>query len=139
MPDGSRKRDKWLRVLMPMAYFCMFAAGILLFISDAFAELGAIAYVMGGFLVVGGAASLWGSLSEKWVGEFVGLPLLASSFAVFGVLQAVPAFQAYPLIALANLLLLWSVADLLMGRWRQVKAVSTIALHVTEKERRWNR
>lgn len=134
LPDGSRQTDPWLRWLRPTAYALMGVSGLLLWVSPVWDQLGITGVVMSGFLFFGGAFCTYGSVRERWVGEYVGIPLLASSFAVFSFLMAIPQFRVAPFIAVANFALLWSVTLTLVGRWREVHAVYRIAIHPRSKK-----
>lgn len=134
LPDGTRKVDTWLRWFRTTSYFLMFSAGVLLFFApEVLADLGAVGWVMTGFLTLGGGLSLYGAITEKWVGEFLGIPLLASSFTVFGAISTIPTFMEAPYISGANFALLVAVALSLLARWREVKATYRLVLHVARK------
>lgn len=129
LPDGTRRVDKWLRVLRPIAYALMALAGGLLFLSPQLRELDStVIYVMSGFLAGGGIACLYGAIRQEWVGEFVGLPLLIAAFLVFALVQTGSTAQRAPFMALANLSLMLSITATLGGRWREVKAVYRVSV-----------
>lgn len=135
MPDGTRQPDRLLRVLRPSAYGLMGTAGVLLLFSPMmWQELGTIAIFMSAFLALGGVLACIGCVTERWVGEYIGIPLLTSSFTVFGVIQSASALHVAPLAALANLAILVGVSLGLWGRWREVRAVYRLAVHVAHKE-----
>ena len=130
-------RDGWLRALRAVAYLLMGTAGLLLMVSPIIrAEMGFVGWLMALFLLLGGALSAGGSATDRWVGEFTGLPLLASSFMVFAVISTIDSLEAAPLIAVANLSLLLAVGLGLLARWREVKAVQRMSTHLAKKGRR---
>lgn len=127
-------KDRWLKWMRTLAYLLMGSAGVFLLMSPVLTDVyTTLATIMSWFLVVGGASSFWGALTERWVGEYVGLPLLASSFAVFGVISFAPSFDVYPYVALANLALLLSVSAGLMARWREARGTYRLAVHMSER------
>ena len=131
LPDGTRRRDKWLKVWRVTAYALMALAGLLLLFSPLLAEeLGYIAVAMSGFLLVGGLSSMIGAITERWAGEFMGIPLLSSSFAVFGIISTIGAINEAPFVAGANFCLLIAVSATLFARWREVKAVYRMTVHL---------
>jgi hypothetical protein len=132
--DGSFRRDVKVKLLRVTAYFLMFVSGGLLLMSPVLMQgFGPIGVVMAGFLVVGGFMSTLGAASERWAGEFIGLPLLSSSFAVFGIISTAGTLTAAPLLAFANLCLLLAVTSSLLARWREVKAVYRLSDHLSRK------
>lgn len=127
-------KDHWLKVARIWAYLLMGAAGVLLLVSPIFREaFPDTASVMSIFLAVGGTLSMLGALSERWYGEYVGIPLLAAGFAVFAVLSLDSMGNA-TFIALANFSLLMALTASLLGRWREVRVVYRLAVHMAEKE-----
>lgn len=134
LPDGSRVPDHWLRVWRTTAYFLMTVAGVLLVFSPVmWRELGIIALIMSIFLMVGGFMAFLGAITERWAGEFMGIPLLSSSFFVFGLITSVSNLESAPFIAGANFALLVAVAATLLARWREVKAIYHVS-HLLARE-----
>lgn len=128
MPDGSQRQSKYLRWGRTVAYFLIALSGSLLLLSPIFTDFfGGVATVMSWFLVVGGITSMLGAATGRWVGEFVGLPLLGSSFIVFGLLSLAESFGVTPYIAVANMALLAGFAVVMSVRWRTVLAVFRLA------------
>lgn len=135
LANGTRVKDHWLKWMRTLAYALMCVSGVLLLLSPvlttAYTE---VAEVMSWFLLVGGLCCTIGAVTEKWWGEYVGLPLLASSFMVFGLISSSDAWGAAPYLAAANLALLFAVALGLLARWRDARAVYRLASRLAEKE-----
>lgn len=131
-------KDTWLKWFRVTAYFCMGTAGVLLLLSPLLDQVfdSTIGITMSIFLAAGGACAFFGALVEQWWGEYVGIPLLASAFSVFAVVSLQDGFEVAPYIALANFLLLFSLALALLARWRDVRAVFRLAIHLSQKEAR---
>ena len=128
LPNGKFRESRTLRWLRTIAYGLIGIAGVLLIVSPVFRQTtGLLPGLMAGFLAVGGTACCYGCVTHRWVGEFTGLPLLASSFVVFGILSFRDAIHVAPYIAFANLSLLTGFAIVMMARWRVVLAVYQIA------------
>lgn len=129
LPDGSTRQSRTIRIALTVAYGLMGTAGAFLLISPIFQE----AYswrieVMAWFLIVGGVLACIGAASQRWWGEFTGLPLLSAAFAVFGVITAAENYEFDAFLSLANGGLLWAVASLLVARWRVPFAWYRLAL-----------
>jgi len=128
LANGTYRQSKFLRWARSVAYALFTAAGTLLLLSSVFTPLlGATAALMSWFLVVGGAVSALGAILRRWVGEFVGLPLLISSFGVFAVITIQLSFQETPYIAVADAAILFGFALVLAVRWRAVLAIYRLA------------
>lgn len=131
-PDGRLLHDKWMRRFRVVAYACIGLAGILLLSSPAIrAELGFLGSVMSGFMGLGGVLCLLGQVFNRWMGEYAGIPLIASAFMVFGITTFAESHAAAPIVAYANLALLTGMAASMAARWRQVRAVYRLALHLS--------
>jgi len=125
--------DVWLRWTRTVAYFLIGAAGVLLILSPILTDVyTAVAEVMAWFLVVGGALSFIGSLSKRWWGEFMGIPLLGSSFAVFALISTKDSFEVAPYIAAANFSLLLGISLALTARWREVWLSYRLAMRLAQ-------
>jgi predicted MFS family arabinose efflux permease len=134
LPDGSRVNDPWLRWLRTGAYLCMGLSGMFLLISPILSDIySSTAEVMAWFLLVGGFVCAFGCATERWWGEYIGAPLLMSSFAVFAFITFIGSFPAYPYIATGNLLLLSAVVLGLAARWRHARTIYRLAVHLSEK------
>lgn len=128
MPDGSMRESRFLRVGRTIAYLLITLAGFLLLISELLPPFyGTVGVIMAWFLLIGGSLSAIGAGTKRWVGEFVGLPLLAPAFAVFGILVWRTSVDVAPLIAAANLSLLTAIGLIMVIRWRVVLAIQRFA------------
>jgi hypothetical protein len=77
--------------------------------------------IVSGFLILGGIPCAVGQLSGRWVGEYVGLPLVVAALLGFGGLQlGVGGWLSVPGVSL-----LWAFAGIVYARWRDVGAVFT--------------
>lgn len=131
LPDGSHRQSVFLRWVRSLAYVLMATAGVLLVLSNLMhVYYGPLGEAMSWFLIVGGILSAVGAATNRWAGEFSGLPLLAPAFAVFGVLVWRTSNISTPFIAAANLSLLMAIAFVMMSRWRVVFAVYKLAHHL---------
>jgi hypothetical protein len=130
-------RSTLQRIVRAVAYGLIGAAGALLLISPVFmADATPTAVLMSWFILVGGTSSALGTATDRWVGEFVGLPLLGPAFAVFGAITYRESHVAAPYLAAANLTLLLGLALLFMARWIYVLGVFHAADRLTRKNRR---
>lgn len=125
--------DMWMRWMRSAGYLLITLAGILLIrspvLTDAYTE---VAEIMAWFLTVGGALSFIGSISKRWWGEFTGIPLLASSFAVFAFISTKDTYEVAPYIAAANFFLLIAISLAFTARWREVWLSYRLALHMAK-------
>jgi len=123
----------WMRVARTVAYFLIGLAGLLLILSPILTDVYTwVAEVMAWFLLVGGLLSFIGSALKRWWGEFMGLPLLAASFAVFAVISTKDTFEVAPYIAAANLALLLSISLAFISRWRECWLSYRLALRIAQ-------
>lgn len=135
-PDSKVHTDPWLKWFRVLAYTSMGAAGGLLLLSPVLTTVYTrTAEVMSGFLLVGGVLAAIGAIREEWWGEFTGLPLLGSSFLVFGVLSWRGTLDTYPFIAWSNLLLLIGVSLAMTSRWRDARNIYRVANFAAKKEK----
>jgi hypothetical protein len=134
LSDGRRVKDRWLKWMRTVAYLLMATSGVLLLMSPFLTIIySRTADTMAGFLVVGGTLSFIGSAFERWWGEYMGIPLLASSFMVFALISSAAAWDTVPLIAASNFCMLMSVALGLLSRWRDARAIYRLAFHLSER------
>ena len=113
------RTDKTVRLARLVAYALMVLAACTLPIQIDLLSRQIIEWiwlVMTVWMGLGGLLSLIGTVSKRWTGEFVGLPLLFTAFLGFGVLQA--RVSGWTLAAAPSTALLWSLALLLYARWR---------------------
>jgi hypothetical protein len=80
----------------------------------------ALAYLWAALLILGGVCSAAGALTDRWLGEYVGLWPLITVFAVYG-LAAFASSRG--LAALAGGFVLTAVAALLLARWQDVALI----------------
>lgn len=127
-PDGSYYQSWFLRFSATISYLMFSLSGLLFILSDILASAyGPTAEFMAGFVGVGGLLCAMGSASLRWVGEFVGLPLLGTGLIVLAIQYWWVNEEMYPFISAANLLLLFAVAGIMLTRWRMVLAVYWVA------------
>ena len=128
LPDGSMGKSRSLQAIRVVAYLLISVGGVFLVISDLLVPTyGLLAEVMAWFLAVGGLFAALGAITERWVGEFTGLPLAAAAFVVLSFYIYNSGKDEVPWIAAANLCLLAAFAALLMARWRVVLAIFRVA------------
>jgi hypothetical protein len=80
---------------------------------------GSLVYLWAAFLAVGGSVSALGAVTDRWIGEYTGLPLLWAAWGVYSVVLATLLSPASLVAALA----LAAVGLLLYSRWRDVALV----------------
>ena len=125
--------DVWTRGLRTLAYLLISVAGVLLLWSPILTDVySSIAEIMAWFLAVGGFLSFLGSLLRRWWGEFTGLPLLASSFAVFALISTKDTYEFAPFIAWANFFLLLAISIAFTARWWEAWQTYRLALHLAQ-------
>lgn len=84
-------------------------------------------YVWDAFLLVGGLASGFGAVTDRWVGEYIGLPLLVAVFGVYGVSAFFTALASESPASIAGGMALSSIALLFIGRWRDLGMIRRTA------------
>jgi len=105
-----------------VGYAMMAAAGAVAFAIPVYSirvSTGWLVYLWATFLLVGGILCGYGAVTDRWIGEFAGLPLISSAWGVYFVVLAL----ARTLNALAASLAFGAVALILFARWRDVSAV----------------
>ena len=124
MYGGTRRPSSWLRWVTALAYVLWAVSGVVFLFSERVGDIyGWPGLVTSLFLFLGGALSAYGAIFLEWVGEFLGLPLLASSLTVLGALVARYRFiGGEPWLALGDLVLLVGVAAYISVRFRVVLA-----------------
>jgi hypothetical protein len=88
-------------------------------VSSIQATTGWLVYLWATFLLVGGLLAALGALTDRWIGELTGLPLISSAFAVYFVVLAL----ARTVSAAAAALAFGAVALFLLARWHDVSTV----------------
>ncbi|MFY1669486.1 hypothetical protein ACN27G_05960 [Plantactinospora sp. WMMB334] len=123
---------RWSRVT---GYTLMCAAGIAAVAwptPSVRAATGALVYLWAGFLGVGGLLAACGAVSDRWLGEYAGLPLIWAAFGVYAVVLGATARPAGVVAALV----LSAVGLLVYARWRDV---GVIRREATRQARRGTR
>lgn len=134
---GLTRQSLYLRAALTLAYLCFATSGVLLLVTPEVT----VAYdgwgpVLSAFMALGSVLASGGSLTRRWVGEFTGLPLLASAFAVFGIGTVYQAWEVSRLIAAANGLLFAGMVLVMTARWRVALASYRFAHAVALRDRR---
>jgi hypothetical protein len=103
-------------------YAMMAAAGGVAFaipVSSIQAAAGWLVYLWATFLLLGGILCGAGALTDRWIGELAGLPLMSSAFAVYFVVLALTRTISGAAAGLA----FGAVALLLWARWQDVSKI----------------
>ncbi len=106
-----------------MAYVMWTVAGLVSFyipVISIRSTTSWLVYVWGFFLITGGLLCTYGSLTDKWIGELIGLPLLSSAFAVWFVVLGL----AFTTSGTVGSLTFGGITAYLLARWRDVGIVS---------------
>lgn len=135
-PQSPDKSSALMRVARTIAYMCIGTAGLLLILSPVFATTSTpLSLTMTWFMMIGGYLSMLGAATNRWAGEFSGIPLLIASFSVFGFITFRENRPDAPYIAAANLSLLNGLALLFLARWLHVFSVQEAAQRFSRKKR----
>lgn len=95
------------------------------------AASGWLVYVWAAWLMVGGLVSAAGTVTDRWIGEYAGLPLLFASFAVYALVVA----TSGKLSSIAGACALAAIAFKLVARWQDVSAVRREATALARAKR----
>jgi len=87
-----------------------------------------IAYVWGGFLIVGGIISLVGAIFRRWTGEVVGLPFVMGGMLVYATALWVTLPDVLTRLGLATLLTALVIP--LWIRWRDLDAQGGMEMEI---------
>lgn len=114
------------RVARVLAYSLWVIAGILLTASPseiiAGNTSGYIVYVWAIFMMVGGIFSFIGAATDRWIGEYTGLPLVISTLWLYGGILTVASFTGeFSYVRLAIGLLFVSFGLKALGRWQDIR------------------
>lgn len=126
MTGSGPPRWRWVhrRWVHMVGYLLMAAAGVCAVIwptrsvEEATNRLDALILLWAGFLLVGGLLSAYGALTDRWFGEYTGLPLLAVVFVVYGI-GALTLGPSSGWTSVAGGMVFLGVSCLLLGRWRE--------------------
>jgi hypothetical protein len=77
---------------------------------------GWLVYVWAAWLAIGGTLAGAGAVTDRWLGEYAGLPLLSSAFGVYAVVIA----SNGRLSSAAGALALAAIAAVLFARWQDI-------------------
>lgn len=117
-----RAFTRFVRTLGYLA--CAVAGGII--IAVGFPPFGPFYVLLGWFCLAGGILAGGGTLTGRWVGELLGLPLLTSAMVSFA-LVTFRESAGDPWVGAPSVGLLVSFAALLLGRWIDVFSLSRTA------------
>lgn len=118
------------RTVYAAGYFAMAAAGVCAWLwpspslATATGGEALLITVWDVFLVVGGLLAGAGAAVDRWIGEYLGLPLLAAVFAVYGVTILGSSRDS----SRAGAAILLAVACMLIARWVDVGDVRRAAV-----------
>lgn len=110
------------RVVRVVSYVMMAAAGGLSFaipVSSIEATTGGLVYFWAAFLLLGGILSAWGSTTDRWIGELLGLPLIFTANAVYFVVLGL----AFTVRGAVASLVLGGFAMSQFARWQDVSTI----------------
>jgi len=88
-------------------------------VSSIKASTGWLVYLWATFLLVGGLLCAYGAVTDRWIGELAGLPLISSAWGVYFVVLALSRTVSGAAAALA----FGAVALILLARWQDVSRV----------------
>lgn len=108
------------RVMRTVAYISIALAGMAMILLDVF---NGWYQTMGWFAVIGGLFAAFGTATGRWIGEYVGLPLLASAMFAFAVLTYRDTWGQAGWVSFPSVMLLTAYGILLTSRWLDVAAV----------------
>ena len=78
-------------------------------------------------MVVSALSCLFGAVTDRWIGEFAGLPLLAAALATLGISVGLSGVETDSPITVGFALVVVSYSCGLMARWTDIKAVQVYA------------
>jgi hypothetical protein len=119
------RTSKIARISWAVAYAFFTLAGVLAFFTPSQLILDALVstlvYSWSAFLLVGAALSLGGKAANSWVGEIIGLPLLATSNVIFGITLCWKGANTFS-YAIGGIFVGFGVVCL--GRWIELRSVA---------------
>jgi hypothetical protein len=128
MPYSNHPRLKRLVQIVRAAAYSMFAGAgaTILYVGEPPFPWRYV--VMAGFMMVGGALCFLGQLLDRWAGELLGLPLVATSMSVFAVLTVRDA--GWNPITAPSVLMLGAVGVMFFMRWVDQFMLARAARHM---------
>lgn len=112
------------RSLRAVAYTLMVLAGAVIVWQEPF---GMYYKVMGVFCVVGGLTSALGAATDRWGGEYVGLPLISTAMLTFAGITIRDVYEQAGWLAVPSIALLVAFGGIVASRWIDVLAVRRAA------------
>lgn len=115
----------WRRVVYAVSYGTMAAAGACALMWPAPAvervtnDAAALVTVWTAMLIAGGLLGLVGTVTGRWLGEYIGLPLLVVVFIVYGL----GAFASGLPASRAGAFALTAIGSLIAARWIEVNGI----------------
>lgn len=110
------------RAVRVVGYAMMAAAGGVAFaipVRSIEAATGWLVYVWATFLLVGGLLAGFGALTDRWIGELTGLPMISSAFSVYFVVLILARTVAGAAAGLA----FGAIALFVWARWLDVSTI----------------
>lgn len=118
--DYSSRSGRIARVI---AYLCWIGAGAILSshpsVLVSTGLFGIFVFAFSLFIFLGGVFSALGAITDRWIGEYVGLPLVISTMWVYGSLTLIA--QPFLWTRVAFGLILISFGFKIIPRWRYIK------------------
>lgn len=87
------------------------------------------------FLIAGGAFSAVGRMMGRWIGEYVGIPLLAGAFAVYVIALAWSTIATGRLTGITAAAALAAILFLVAARWFEVNQIRVEAIRGGKRAR----
>lgn len=113
------------RVTRGLSYLTLLVAGISLTVSPTqtvTTTLGAVVYAWTVLLALGSLASLLGSITGRWLGEFVGLPATATTMLVYSLI--IMFGGEFSLVKFAFGLIMLSFGLKMAARWDDIRCIA---------------
>lgn len=83
-------------------------------------------------LIAGGLSSAWGRATARWMGEFLGLPLLGTVMIIYGLSATYSGIVEGRLTALPGGAALLAMAAFIVGRWAEINSIRLEAVRLAE-------
>lgn len=113
-----------LRALMYSFFMASGVSALFVPSPSLAAVLGLINYVWAAFMIAGGLLGAVGSVTDRWLGELMAVPLLTSALSVYGIALWITSPTNATRVAIGTLML--ASAAGLAARWRDVHALSRV-------------